>query len=193
MFNDKLIIDDCVDFELLRANGQIVTGKGKTLADKVGPQGTFHMEHFDKDGNLLGTYDFPNQVTNAGKNSWLGIMFHGDTQITNWYIGLVDNSSFTAFNVADTMSSHSGWIEFVSYSGGTRVAWGPAASASQSITNTAAAVFNITATATLQGIFVTSSNTLSGTTGTLWTGCSFASTVAVNNGDQLKITYTVNS
>lgn len=193
MQSDRINILEDVDFELVRANGSVLTSKGKALADFLGPKGKFQCEHYDKNGNLIGVYDLPNQVTNQGKNSWLGIMFHADTQITAWYIGLVDNSGFTSFNVADTMASHTGWVEFQSYSGAARVAWGPAASSGNSITNTVAAVFNITAAGTLQGIFVTSSNTLGGTVGTLWTGASFAATVAVNNGDQLKITYTVNS
>jgi hypothetical protein len=45
----------------------------------------------------------------------------------------------------------------------------------------------------LKGIFVTSSNTKNGTTGTLWSTAAFASTVDVSNGDSLKITYTVNA
>lgn len=186
--NDLMQITDCVDVEL---NGQFITGKG--LKDVIGPKGRFKLEHFDKDGNLLGTQEFDNQVTNVGKNSWLGIMFHGDTQLTTWFIGLVDNASFSAFAVGDTMASHAGWIENVGYSGGARPSWGPGASSGQSITNGTAVTFNITGTATLQGIFINSISTLSGTTGTLWSGASFAATVPVNNGDQLKITYTVNS
>jgi hypothetical protein len=165
----------------------------ETKDDRIIPKGMVHVELFDKDGNLKCEFDAPNQVTNAGKNSWLGIMFFGATQLPTWYIGLVDNASFTAYNVADVMSSHTGWIESVVYSGGVRPTWVTVAASGQSITNTSATVFNITSSATLQGVFIVSNSTLSGTTGTLWSCVSFPSTVAVNNGDQLKITYTVNS
>ena len=120
-------------------------------------------------------------------------MFHGTTAIATWYIGLVDNSGFTAFAEADTMSSHGGWNEFTTYSESTRVEWTEDAAASKSITNSTVVTFNITGSGTLKGAFITSDSTKSGTSGTLWATAAFGSTVPVVNTDQLKITYTVNS
>jgi len=154
------------------------------------PRGEFNVEHW-RDGKLLGTYKFPNGVTNEGKDHALGATFNLVTQINPWYIGIVDNSGFTAFAAADTMSSHAGWNEFTTYSEATRVDWGEDAASGQAISNSTPATFNITGSGTLQGVFVTSVNTKSGTTGTLWATASFASTIPVVNTDQLKITYTV--
>lgn len=147
----------------------------------------------DEDGNrrLKQSGKFKNGVTNIGKNSQLDVLFNSGTQITAWYLGLVDDAGFTAFAASDTMASHGGWVEFTTYTEGTRPQWSPDAAASEQITNSTPVNFNITGTATLQGIFVTSDNVKSGTTGTLWATASFAGTIPVANGDLLKITYTV--
>ena len=158
------------------------------------PKGRFVVEHYRK-GVLLDTYEFPNDVTNEGKNTWLDVMFNGGTQIPNnsWYIALINNSGFSALAAADTMASHAGWAEATGYSQSTRVAWGSGAAASQSVTNASPAVFDMNATATIYGIFVTSGSAKSGTSGKLWATAGFTSPVPVVNGDQLKVTYTVNS
>lgn len=154
------------------------------------PGGKFFVEVI-RNGVVIAAMAAPNGITDVGMNSILGVGFHADTQITAWAIGIVDNASFSAFAAADTMGSHAGWIEMTAYSQANRVAWGPAASAARSITNTAAATFSITATKTLKGVFITSNNTISGTTGTLWSTAAFATTVNVINGDTVKVTYTV--
>ncbi len=150
-------------------------------------KGKFIVEHF-RDGEKIGEYEFPNGIVDQGLNSILGIMFHSDTQITTWYIGLIDNSGFSALANADTLASHAGWNEFTNYTGN-RKAWTAGASASRSITNASTVDFAITGTGTLKGIFV--SNAATGTSGTLWSTAAFSSTVAVANGDTLKVTYTV--
>jgi hypothetical protein len=94
---------------------------------------------------------------------------------------------------SDTMGSHAGWTEFTSYSQANRVAWGPGAAGSQSITNGTPATFDITGSGTVKGIFVANQNTKGGTTGTLWATALFPSDVPVVNTDQLKVTYTVNA
>jgi len=156
-------------------------------------KGKFQVEHYDAEGNLKGTYDLVNGITNVGKNLLLEVMFSNGAAVVqaDWCIGLISLASYSALAAGDTMASHAGWIEFTSYNEGNRVAWGQGDAASQSITNAAAATFNITGSGTVKGIFVTSEDTKSGTTGTLWSTALFAADVAVTNGDQLKVTYTV--
>jgi len=158
-------------------------------------KGKFQVEHRDKYGRLKGVYDFLNGIVNEGKNLLLDVMFSDETPVgsASWYIGLIDNSGFSSLADTDTMSSHSGWNEFTSYSEANRVGWGPGAAASQSITNATAATFNITGSGTVKGPFITSNNTKGGTTGYLWATALFSADVPVNNGDQLKITYTVSA
>lgn len=153
--------------------------------------GRFEIQHY-RAGELIGTYPIPNGITDVGMNTLLGVMFHADTQITTWYIGLVNNSGFSSFANGDTMSSHTGWTEFTSYDEANRVTWVEEAASARSISNSVtSADFTISATGVLKGIFVTSNNTKSGTTGTLWSTAAFSSTVSVVDNDVLKITYTV--
>lgn len=159
---------------------------------KAGLRGMFTVELW-RDGELLEQLQIPNGITNEGKDYLLDAGFDGGTQQANWYIGLISNSGYSAVAAADTMSSHAGWSAFTNYSESTRPEWAPDAASSQSISNSTQANFNITGSGTLKGIFVTSDNTKSGTSGTLWSTALFSSDLSVVNGDLLKITYTVSA
>lgn len=160
------------------------------IASAMGLKGKFLVEII-RNGVVIAAMSVPNGITDEGLNNILDVEFNSATQITTWYIGLVDNASFSAFAAADTMASHAGWIEVTAYSESVRQTWGSGAASARSVTNATAATFSINATKTLKGIFVTSDNTKSGTTGKLWSTAAFASTVAVISGDSVKVTYTV--
>jgi len=167
--------------------------KGTSLVDTVGMKGKWSLEHI-RGGKVIASMPVLfNGITTVGKNSLLDIMFRNQSQLANWYFGLVDNAGFTAFADGDSMSSHSGWAESVAYSDSNRVQWNPDAATSSSISNATPATVNINATATLKGGFIVSNNTKGGTSGILWATVAFASNVSVTNGDQLKLTYTVNA
>lgn len=159
------------------------------------PKGHFSVQHFNKNGKLIGEYEFPNGITDEGKDQILDVQFNDATQIANnsWFIGLIDLSGFTALADTDTMASHSGWNEFTSYSEATRVAWGSGAAASESTTNSSPATFNINGSGIIKGVLVPTNSTKGGTSGTLWATALFAADVPVSNGDQMKITYTVSA
>lgn len=161
------------------------------MNEKVGLKGRFRVEHYDKDGNLKATYRVPNGIVDVGLNKILDDMFDGGTQSATWYIGLVDNSGFSAFANADTMASHAGWSESTAYTETARPEWTAGTPSSRSITNASTVDFSINATVTLKGIFIVDNATKSGTAGTLWSTAAFASNVSAVNGDTLKITYTV--
>lgn len=144
-----------------------------------------------RNGKLIDEELLKNGVTTVGKNALLDIMFRAQTQLTDWYTGLINNSGFSALADADTMASHSGWTEWTSYDEATRVQWSPGAASSAAITNSSAMTFNINATGTLYGAFFNSVSTKSGTTGTLWATAAFNTTKPVTSGDQIKLTYTV--
>lgn len=160
------------------------------ISEELFAKGKFFSELW-RNGKLVHKEEFTNGVVTAGKNALWDIFFRNQTQIATWYMSLVNNSGWTAFADADTMSSHAGWSEFQDYSGGVRETWTPAAAASGAMTNTTLVEFNITASGTLKGAFIVSNNTLGGTTGTLWCTGAFGSTVPVENGDILKITYAI--
>lgn len=161
------------------------------LGPKLSLKGKFTLEIFDKDEKLKGKYEAINGVTDVGMNAMLDVVFHSGSQVTTWYIGLIDNASFTALAAADTMSSHSGWIEATIYSESVRQTWGAGAASSRVTTNSAQATFSINSSGTLKGVFLTSVSTKSGTTGTLHSTAAFGSNITVTNGDSVKITYTV--
>jgi hypothetical protein len=160
--------------------------------EKLKVKGRFIAEVTRKNGTVE-KHELFNAVTNEGKNKLFDVMFDSATQITTWYIGLMDNASYSASPVTDTMSSHAGWLEFDDYSESVRQTWDAGPAASQAISNASPATFNINASGTLRGIFVNSVSTKNGTTGTLWATALFSSTLAVSNGDQIKITYTVSA
>jgi len=154
--------------------------------------GRFVVEHRDSDDNVKAIYEFPNGIVDAGMNHILDTQFHGSTQVATWYIGLVDNSGWSAFADIDTLSSHAGWTESTAYTEANRVTWAEDAASSRSISNSTTADFSINASGNLKGIFVSSNNVKStGNTGTLWSTAAFSSVVATANGDTLKVTYTV--
>lgn len=176
--------------------------RNRSYVDLLNPKGLFHLKQYRLQ-KLIFEDTFPNGIVNVGKNKILDEMFYGATQIpaANWYIGLIDLTGYSALAAGDTMSSHSGWTEFTGYteSPDRRVAWGPGAASSQATTNATPATFDITSGGTVKGVFVcgdpTASNvyTKGGTTGTLWATALFSADVAVSNGDQLKVTYTVSA
>jgi len=158
------------------------------MIDKTRLVGHYKVEHRDITGRLLAIYEIPNAVVTVGANHILDVEFHGAAASTLWYIGLIDNAGWTAFNSADTLAIHSGWTEATVYSGN-RPQWTAGAAATRAITNATTVDFAITSGATLKGIFIC--NASSGSSGVLWSEAAFSSLVTVNNGDTLKTTYTL--
>lgn len=163
----------------------------KSLKNRVQFENPVKVQCFDKDGNLKWEEEVFNGIVDEGIEYLLDAGFNGGTQDTTHYIGLVDNSGFSAFDNADTMASHAGWSESTAYDEATRVAWNPDAAASRAVTNSTTADFTMNATATIKGIFVSSNSTKGGTTGTLWATAAFSSNASVVSSDVLKVTYTV--
>ena len=165
----------------------------RQLEDLLNLKGFYPVIEHWRNGKKIGEYKFQNDITNEGKNLILEIMFHDGTQISSasWCSGLISNTGFTGLASGDTMASHGGWTEATGYTQSTRVAWGPGTAASQQITNSTPMTFDMNATATIKGIFISSNNTKGGTSGKLWATGLFTADVPVVNGDQLKITYTV--
>ena len=190
------------------AGVEVVRPAKPQATSDLSPRGCFQVEHW-RDGRLIGQYEFPNGITNEGKDQILNTQFDAATQITTWYLGLIDNASFTALADGDTYDeidqAGNGWDEFSDYtdpgngdSATTRPVWNPDAAASQTITNGTVVVFDITATGTIKGLFLAGGGTAPENKGdhaagsTLWATALFDSgDVDVQNGDQLKATYTV--
>jgi hypothetical protein len=151
----------------------------------------FKVQCFGKDGELKWEREGLNGIVDEGLEALLDAYFNAGTQPANFYIGLIDNATFSAFSAADVMNSHAGWDEDTTYSEGTRPEWSPGAAATRAVTNATTVDFSINGTTAIYGIFVTTNSTKSGTTGVLWATAAFSSVASVENGDTLKVTYTV--
>jgi hypothetical protein len=155
--------------------------------------GVYHVQCFDKDGNLKWEDKAHNLVVNQGLKDMNDKYFSGATYTAAWYLGLVTGpGSGTTFAAADTLASHAGWTEFTNYSGNRgAVTFGAATTADPSvITNPSPVQFTITgAGGTVAGAFLASVS--SGTSGILFSESDFQSPGdrAVVSGDVLNVTY----
>lgn len=172
----------------------VVAGGGASGKAQAG--GVFHVQCHDADGNLKWSSEAPNLVVNGGLQDMNTKYFTASGYTATWYLGLYGAAASNNPAAGNTMSSHAGWTEEVGYSQATRPAcsFGTATTADPSvITNSLSpAAFSMNATATIGGAFLTSNNTKSGTTGTLFSAADFASPGDRNvvSGDTLSVTYT---
>lgn len=188
MFNDKVKSKDVASSSLVA---------GGFAADSASAKGVYKIQCHDKDGNLKWEDEAPNLVVNVGLQDMNAKYFTGSAYTATWYIGLYGAGATNSPAASNTMSSHSSWTEVTAYSQATRPActFGTPTTANPSVaTNSASpATFSINATTTVGGAFLTSNNTVGGTTGTLYSAADFSAPGdrAVTNGDTLSVTYTL--
>lgn len=153
-------------------------------------KGRFFWDVMRTDGSVRDVGEFRNAITLTSIDNLFDTYFLNGTPATAWYLGLIDDSGYTAVDTADTMSSHAGWTEVTDYAAATRPAWAPDVAASQIISNSTKVAYVINASGiVLRGGFVTSNNTKGGTTGTLWSTGIFSVAQTVNNGETFRLTY----
>ena len=184
-----------------KAKATDVIGSAITKALETGEsataKGVYHMQCFDKDGNLKWEAECPNLVVNEGLQDMNNKYFLGSSYTATWYIGLYGSGASNSPSAGNTMSSHGGWTEVVPYSQATRPActFATPTTANPSVaTNSASpAVYSINATSTVGGAFLVSNNTKGGSTGTLYSASDFTSPGdrSVVSGDTLNVTYTL--
>jgi hypothetical protein len=179
----------------------IQAGVGKTAQDqeKGGFGGVFTVTCFDADGNLKWEDKFHNLVVNVGLQYLNDTFFDTLGYNAAWFLGLVNGGTTPTYAAADTLSSHAGWTELApgtTYSGNRKsVTFGAASLGDPStITNSASpSVFNIIASATVAGAFLTDAS--SGVSpGILFSVGNFTGgNKIVANGDTVNVTYTFNA
>jgi hypothetical protein len=188
MFNEKVKSQDTTASSLTA---------GSTTAESASAKGVYKIQCHDAQGNLKWEDETLNLVVNVGLQDMNAKYFTGSAYTAAWYIGLYGAGASNTPAAGDTMSSHAGWTEVVAYSQATRPActFGVPTTANPSVaTNSASpATFTINGTTTVGGAFLTSSNTKSGTTGTLYSAADFSApgdrSVVLN--DTLSVTYTL--
>ena len=188
MFNDKTTSTDQMTAGLVM---------GTHSGEKAAATGVYTIQCFDAQGNLKWEAESKNLVVNVGLQDMNAKYFTGSAYTAAWYIGLYGAASSNNPAASDTMSSHAGWTENTGYSNATRpvCTFATPTTANPSVaTNSASpASFTINATSTVGGAFLTSNNTVGGTTGTLYSAADFGSPGdrSVANADILTVTYTL--
>lgn len=167
------------------------TGAEVNTSFNVTPRSFYQVECW-REGVCIWREEFYNLVTTAGRNKLLDACFKTGEAANQWFVGLVDNASFTGYTALDTMASHAGWLDNTSYSNGTRPAYVASAPSGGSMDNIASrAVFNINASATIRGAFLTDSSVVGGAVGTLYGEGDFTLVRIITAGDTINIGITL--
>lgn len=185
----------------MQAKVNPVDNMSATLVAKGGFSEVFEAPKFrytltatDKDGNVKWVEEFVNTVTTEGKNDLLDKYFAGSAYTAAWYLGLIDNTGWTAVAATDTaaqINGTNGWDEATAYSESVRgtISWSAASAGSKA--SSAGVSFSINGTVTVKGAFVVSSNTKSGTSGVLYSAGTFSGDRSLVNTDVLTVTVTM--
>ena len=131
---------------------------GGRAVDSVRTIGLFTAICRDVDGNELWEMQFPNLLTVLGKNFLLDSALAGSAYTAVEYMGLISSTSYSALSSADTMASHTGWLEAGStntptYSGTRQTCvWSAATGGVKSLS--AGLTFTFTGSGTVEGAFI---------------------------------------
>ena len=185
MFKEKATSTDTV-------SAGLVARTGADSGARAG--GVFHVQCFDKDGNLKWETSERNLVVNEGLQDMNTQYFKGSAYTAGFFLGLVTGpGSGTTFAAADTLASKA-WTEFTNYSGSRKaVTFGTATTADPSVITNSASPSSFTisgAGGTVAGAFLCTVS--SGTAGVLFSESDFQAPGdrVVISGDTLNVTYT---
>ena len=185
MFNEKATSTDTV-------SAGLVARTGADSGARAG--GVFHVECFDKDGNLKWSTSEHNLVVNEGLQDMNTQYFKGSTYSAAFYLGLITGpGSGTTFAAADTLASKA-WTEYTDYAGSRKaVTFGTATTADPSVISNSAAPSSFAISGSggvVAGAFLCT--VASGTSGVLFSESDFQSPGdrTVVSGDTLNVTYT---
>ena len=181
--------------EKAHAGDQVTAGliAGNSTGSGARAGGVFHVQCFDKDGNLKWETQEHNLVVNEGLQDMNTQYFKGSSYTAAFYLGLITGpGSGTSYSATDTLASHT-WTEFTNYSGSRKaVTFGSATSADPSVIASSSPVsYTITSSGgVVAGAFLCTVS--SGTSGVLFSESDFQSPGdrTVVSGDTLNVTYT---
>jgi hypothetical protein len=171
------------------------------LGDDCRIEGYYVAECYGPDGKLKWRDLFANTVVTVGKNLMLDSALAGSAYtVTGPFLGLISSVSFTAISAADTMTSHSGWLEAGATNAPTYTsprktcAWSSASAGSKALSS--ALSFAMTGTGTIKGGFINygsgALSTIDNTGGTLFSAGLFTGgDRSVLNGDTVQVSYSV--
>lgn len=147
----------------------------------------YTVEHYTADKQLKSVETVHNIIPNVGLNYILGAAFSGDSQYTDWYIGLYE-ANYTPL-ATDTMTTLlASCTENTDYDGTTRLeAVFPAVSGGLLTTTASPTEFDFSGAATITGAFLTSNPTQENTGGLLVSAVLFSSPKVMAAGETLKV------
>lgn len=158
---------------------------------KVG--GVFGIQHI-RNGEVIHEEAVPNIVVNEGLDYILDAALSGGAQTVAFYIGIFENNyTPQATNVMATFAGAGVAGEITTaIDEGSRPAWTEAGVTSRTITNSASpASFTANATVSSYGAFLSTNNTLGGTSGILIAASRFSAVRNLVATDVLNVTYTL--
>lgn len=146
----------------------------------------------NKDGEVLWTERLKNLITDEGKDYGLDVALLAATQLTAWYLALIDTGGTLASG--DTYASHAGWTENTNYDEAARPTWSGADTGVGTADNSASkATYTIsTGGATIAGVAFVSDSTKGDTVAAgakLYSESLFAAERALSAGDTLTVQY----
>lgn len=149
------------------------------------------------DPTILWEETVENLTVNQGLNDILTKYFTGSSYTAAWYVGLINNASFSALAAGDTsqqINGSNGWIEDTAYSASVRQTLTLGSVSGGSVSNSASpASFTMNASGTLNGAFIATTSTQgAGAGGTILYGeASFGSTQPYSSGNVITVTITL--
>lgn len=177
--------------------------RGAAIPELALLRGRFAFECLDRLGRLKWSDVIENTVVTVGKNLALDTLLAGSAySVTGPFMGLISSTSFSAIAAADTMASHSGWLEAGNANAPTytaprkTVAFSAASGGTKS--SSSASSFAITGTGTVKGAFIVlgtgAVSTIDNTSGVLLSAGLFSGgDKAVGNGDTLNASYSLSA
>lgn len=169
-------------------------------SEQAGAKGWYNLTCYDDKGMPIWTDRVDNVVCTLGKNATFAAALQGSSYtVTGPYMLLISSASFSAVSAADTMASHSGWLEAGSANApmfsGTRPTVSFNAPSSGTITSSGTISYAITGTGTIQGIAMTfgtgATSAIANTGGTLLSAGTLGTAQPVINGNTVVATYTL--
>lgn len=155
----------------------------ETFGDGARVLGQFHIEVV-RAGEVIDSFVSRNLVVDQGLNHLRDVPLLSGTQITAWYVALIDGTPTIA--AGDTYATQAGWTEVTAYDEATREVWTGASGATGVATNSATrAEFTIsTGGATVGGVALVGGGTAASTKGDTAGGGTLLSASAFTGGNR---------
>lgn len=143
--------------------------------------------------------EFDNVVTDEGARFALDKTFEASAYTATWYMGLIAGTGYSAVAAGDTaaqINGTNGWDEAgggtsPTYTGARKTMTWNAASSRSKVSATISFTFTNASAATMKGVFLATTSTKDGTTGTLYSaGLSSGGDDVVKNGDVANVVWT---